>query len=145
MASLNYDLSISNGTITRNYTYKDVKVDVADKPNNRDIEDNLDYQAIEGGIFNLFLFNQGERIINPEFGNSLYKYLYEPISELTARKIGEEINLMFTRWEPRVKIEAINIEQDPDQNQYNVEVQYTVPSLQGGSIKTFNTAVNARR
>lgn len=145
MGSLNYNLNISQNSIIRNYTYKDLKIDISTNTNNRDIHDNTDYAAIEGGIYNLFLFSQGERIINPEFGNTLYKYLYEPISDLTATKLGEEINNMFARWEPRVNIQLINIIPKPDENTYEIIINYNVPSLGNSTIKTFNVSINARR
>lgn len=145
MGSLNYNLGINDGTIIRNYTYKDMKVDISTNTNNRDIQDNIDYAAVEGGIYNLFLFAQGERIINPEFGNTLYKYLYEPISDLTASKLGQEINIMFAKWEPRINVQSINIIPKPDENTYQIVILYTVPSLGGGAINTFNVSINARR
>lgn len=145
MDSLNYDLSIADGSITRPYVFKDVKVDVETTHNNRDIATSLDHQAIDGGIRNMFLFAQGERILNPEFGNNLYKYLYEPITEFVIKKIKAEIYEMFAKWEPRVSIQDVIVETYTDNNQLNVTVFYTIPMLSDTALHTFNTNINARR
>ncbi len=146
MGSLVFDLSIKEkDKLNNNYLYKDLKLDSEITENKRDVKVSLDYQAINNGIFNMFLFNQGERILLPEFGNSLYRYLYEPINEHTARKITNEIELMFQRWEPRVEIDRIDIEPRPDENTYIVSIHYSVPSLNSQKILNFNVAINARR
>jgi len=145
MGSIVYDLSLGKKDAVIDYTYKDIKIDVKKTNSNRDIEVSKDFEAINNGIYNLFLFELGERIINPEFGNSLYKYLYEPINDGTAQAIGEEILNMFENWEPRVNILNILITPDEDANTYSVEITYNVPSLRGEQILSFNTALNARR
>ncbi len=144
MSSLNIDLSIATTSENKSYTYRDLDVSFQINPITKDIDVSDDYSAIENGIYNLFLFKQGERIINPEFGNSLYKYLYEPINELTANKIGNEIYSMFDRWEPRVKINDIKITMDMDRNTYYIAILYSIPSLAGNVPKIFNVAINAR-
>ena len=144
MASLNIDLSIATNTTSTEYTYRDIKPEFTINPTTNDIDVNDDYAAIEGGIYNMFLFKQGERKINPEFGNSLYKYLYEGVTDLTANKIGNEIYTMFDRWEPRVKINDIKITPDTDNNTYYIAILYSIPSLKDGAIKVFNVSVRAR-
>jgi phage baseplate assembly protein W len=142
MSSLNIDLSLSTADSLKTYTYRDIDPEFTLNSTTNDIVVNDDYLAIEGGIYNLFNFKQGERIINPEFGNSLYKYLYEPINDLTAKKIGNEIYTMFEKWEPRVLINDIKINPNTDQNTYYITILYSVPSLGDGVIKNFNVAIN---
>lgn len=145
MASIIYDLSLTNKTVVNNYTYKDVTTDLSKTYNNRDISVSIDYQAIQNGINNMFLFIQGERILLPEFGNTIYKYLYEPINDSTAASIVNEIKDMFDKWEPRVEIKSVNVVPKPDQNTYLIQIIYSVPSLNNEQILQFNTALNIRR
>ena len=144
MSSLNIDLSLSTADTLKTYIYRDISPEFDISTSTKDILTNDDYTAVEGGIYNLFLFKQGERIINPEFGNSLYRYLYEPINDLTAKKIGNEIYSMFDKWEPRVKINDIKIEPNIDDNTYYITILYSVPSLGDGVINVFNISINAR-
>ena len=145
MASIIYDLSLNNKTVTKNFTYKDITTDLNTTLNNRDIDVSTDYQAIQNGINNLFLFVQGERILQPEFGNTIYKYLYEPINDTTALSIVNEIRDMFNKWEPRVTINKLNVIPKEDENTYLIQILYSVPSLNNQKILAFNTAVNMRR
>ena len=96
-------------------------------------------------IYNIFLFAPGERIILPEFGNSLYKYVYEGESEGYLDRLKEDVQEMIERWEPRVKIISVTVVGKPDENRVDIEILYTVPSLGDGVIRNFNAAVNARR
>ena len=145
MSAVVFDLSLGDKSIHKNWTFKDIQTErFTNNKRNRNIKVALDLNAIQNSINNMFLFKKGERIISPEFGNSLYEYLYEPVNELTAKKLGYAILKMFSDWEPRVEILNIFIDPKPDNNQFNIEVQYTVPSL-GNSVLKFNTAVNQRR
>ena len=143
-SSIIFDVSSHDKTVEKNYTFKDVAVDMTIDIANRDIEDNIDLRAIEGGITNIFLFAKGERIIQPEFGSSIYQHLYEPINEFTAEKIVRSIREDFERWEPRVNIVKIDVTPYEDQNTVYVQVFYTVPAL-GDSVLTFEASLNARR
>ena len=145
MGSLILDLSLGTKNDIKNYLFKDLTCDLAVTPNNRDIAVSIDWNAVSNGIFNIFLFAPGERIILPEFGNSLYKYVYEPESSGMLDRMKVDVQEMLERWEPRIKIQAVNIVANPDQNQINIEVLYTVPALGDGTIRSFNVSVNARR
>ena len=145
MAAVIFDLSLGEKTIHKSWTFKDLKTaDFTNDNKNRNIKIVTDGDAIQNSINNMFLFKRGERIIQPEFGNSLYEYLYEPVNENTAKKLGKAILDMFERWEPRVEITGVQINPNPDQNLFQIEVVYTVPSL-GNNVLKFNTAVNQRR
>lgn len=149
MPSKVYDLSLNTTTVTKDWIFSDLQVDLQTEVPKVvrsicEINSDKDLDAIQNGIKNMFLFDRGERILEPEFGNSLYKYLYEPISDLVSRMIGEEIKYMFKRWEPRVVIRSIIVTPFYDENQYYIEVIYEVPVLNTGAL-SFEYSVNARR
>lgn len=145
MANLLLDYSVVDPTINKPYTFKDVSVDFTTTLNNRDIATNLDFQAIQGGIDNMFLFLKGERVLLPEFGNNLYRYLYEPCTAITGERLGNEILAMFKKWEPRVNVIKIIVTPYPDENTYTAEVTYSVPVLNKEQVLTFSKAINIRR
>jgi len=145
MAAVIFDLSLGEKTIHREWSFKDLKTsDFSTDTKNRNIKVALDVEAVQNSINNMFLFTKGERIIQPNYGNSLYEYLYEPVNELTAKKLGQAILSMFELWEPRVTIDNILIDPQPDDNTFYVEVSYTIPSLGNETLK-FDTALNQRR
>lgn len=145
MSSIVIDLSLVNKTINKNYIFKDSLFDLHSNTKRNDLRVAVDYQAVQNGIQNLFLFKQGERILLPEFGNSLYKYLYEPINDLTAEKIRNEISFMFEKWEPRVQILGISVQGVIDEQMYKIVIAYIVPAISKQNKLEFSTAIGARR
>ena len=138
-ASLVFDLSMFQKDNVKPYVFKDYynPVTIA----GRDIKESLDYNAIENSITNIFLFAKGENILFPDFGNNLYKYLYEPIQPTLLVNIQREIEDIFNRWEPRVKIVNLSITPIPDENTVYVQMIYTVPFINKDKQLTFNIAV----
>lgn len=106
MANIVIDLTYSNLTEkvdgVSTYTYKDIgtanfKLEYK-KINNKEITylndkntSNVDLRAIKAALKNIFSFYPGQEILNPEFGNKLYKYIYEPMSDLVEVDIKRTI------------------------------------------------------
>ena len=145
MASLVLDYSLTTKDISNDFIFLDLNLDIDYDDNNRDIRVSKDIDAVQNSINNMFLFIPGERVLMPQFGNSLYQYLYEPINELTAKRIGNELKTAFEKYEPRVKLTAINITPDEDNNTYYIEVVYIIPSIDREKSLSFSKAVNMRR
>lgn len=55
-----------------------------------------------------------ERLRLPTFGGGLRQYLFEPNTPATRNRIRETIEESIARWEPRVRIESVNVDPDPD-------------------------------
>lgn len=47
---------------------------------------NYDADCIKTSLTNLFNYRLGQEVLEPEYGNDLYRYLYEPMNKYTARK-----------------------------------------------------------
>jgi len=103
----------------------------------RDIQISEDLGAIKNSLFNLFTTMPGQKILNPIYGLNLTQYLFVPISQTQARIIGETILKGVQKYEPRILIKKLNIEVDPDNNQYNIFMLINVPVLNitGVSLK----------
>lgn len=55
-----------------------------------------------------------ERIMLPQFGGGLARYLFEPNTPATHRLIQERITQALGRWEPRIELEGVRVEADPN-------------------------------
>jgi phage baseplate assembly protein W len=55
----------------------------------------------------------GERIRRSAFGAGLEQFLYEPNTTTTRRSIEDRITRAITAWEPRVSLEAVDVDEDP--------------------------------
>src|SRR6266487_5665545 len=51
----------------------------------------------------------GERLIRPDFGCGLDRYLFEPNSISTLRLIQEEVKRPLDRWEPRITLDDVRV------------------------------------
>ena len=129
MASINFNIGFTLETQDQGFKYKDLGMSIRKKENNFDLEELTDLNAIKNGFQNIFTWEKGERILNPEFGNPFTEFLYEPVNERTAKNIGAAVKSAILTWEPRVTIESVEVLSDPDANEYRIEVVYKIPSL----------------
>lgn len=121
-------------------TYRDLTLDmgVDDKvlpkglyrsENIFDIKASLDESAIQNSLINIFNTSPGEKLLEPEFGLDLKRYLFDPLSDDIAQNIGETILNGLKQWEPRVIVDHINVITDYDQHQYILSLYITIPTL----------------
>jgi phage baseplate assembly protein W len=61
----------------------------------------------------ILMTEQRERIRLPEFGGTLGKFLFEPNTVATRRRIQDQIAVALARWEPRIAVESVEVEPDP--------------------------------
>lgn len=136
-----------------NVTYRDIDVEnIVDRPvlKNRGNVDEFEYhkiedlipnridkEAVNGCLRNLMTFKPGDYILNPDFGNTLYQYLYEPVSGYAAEKVSYTLREMIRNWEPRISIIDMKITPDVDNNQYHINMYYQIPSLNDQNVNEF--------
>lgn len=116
-----------------NYTYADVSLtSQTGKNGNYQITKKLDVDAVKGAVRNVFTWNQGERIILPEFGSNLRALLYEGITDLNSERIVAECQMLMTKWEPRAIIKKIykkDSVEDQENNQVSIVILWYVAGL----------------
>lgn len=96
------------------------------------LQKNINATAVKEAIRNIFSWTPGERILNPEFGSNLRKYLYEGITDFNKEQIMSEIRHCVLEWEPRANITEvydISTTNDHENNTVRLEIQYTIPEL----------------
>ena len=71
----------------------------------------------------------GQKILNPVFGLNLLYFLFDGISSTNARLLGDTILKGLNRFEPRIKVDNIEITTDFDNQQYTIDLFLSVPSL----------------
>lgn len=123
----------------RGYLYNDVKFDLefsryikeelyaVAEP--KDLADIQDAQAIFNSVKNILTTMPGEKLLNPSFGLDLRYFLFEPITADTAYFIANAINFNLGAQEPRVDIHEISVSARPDENEYGVDILFSVPLL----------------
>ena len=125
---------------SKDYLYRDVLLDLeasnnADPSNLHqstqavDIEASFDEAAVQNSIKNIFNTVPGEKLLTPEFGLALKRYLFAPLNQDTAETIGEEIIRGIEQYEPRARIDQCDVIVDYDQNEYSIALTLTIPPL----------------
>ena len=131
--------SIEEKSLESGYLYKDVKFDLTTdrftKPELyseqtlKDLDELQDGQAVINSVKNILTTTPGQKLLNPTLGLDFRSYLFEPINTTTSYFLGHFIYSNLGVQEPRVTLESVNIEGDPDQNQYNIEIGFSIPKL----------------
>ena len=92
----------------------------------------VNVKAVQNSLHNIFTWIKGERIINPEFGHELHRYLYQGITKYNTEQIVAEIRGCTAKWEPRVNIvnviDASTVD-DTENNTVHLEIIQTIPYL----------------
>jgi hypothetical protein len=86
-----------------------------------DSEGRLTYPSLEESVrqsIKIILQTQpGERLMRPGYGGGLERYLHEPNTLTTRRRISDLITQSLERWEPRVLLDRVDVwevEERPD-------------------------------
>jgi phage baseplate assembly protein W len=66
----------------------------------------------------------GERLMRPQFGCRIWDLLFEPVTGNLLGLIAEAVREALAQWEPRIVVEDVRPEADPD-NQALVRIQIT--------------------
>lgn len=65
----------------------------------------------------ILMTERRERLMLPEFGGGLAASLFEPNTVTTRHLIKDRIEKALAQWEPRIRVEAVAVEPDPEDPQ----------------------------
>lgn len=126
-------------SLSLGYLYKDIMFDIVPSFTNnvelykdneqKDLKAIYNAAAVINSIKNILTTSPGEKILNPEFGVDLRDYLFEPVTETRAFFVGTDLYNGLTNQEPRITIERVDIVAVPDESQYEISLNITIPSL----------------
>ena len=84
-------------------------------------------ENIRQALHVILLTEPGERILLPEFGAGLGKFLFQPNTVATHRLIEERIVRALSLWEPRIRVESVTVEADAvDAQSAAVTIRYAL-------------------
>ena len=82
--------------------------------------------AISRSLRNIVLTVPGEKFFNERFGSRVSESLFENIDSITANIIEGEIRTSIINYEPRVKLLTVQAIPIPDNNSFDVIIQYQI-------------------
>ena len=110
-------------------SFKDISATFQINPLNRDLIQLKNANAIARSIRNLIMTVPGERPFNPVLGSQVTNLLFETLDKLTASTIKSEIENTILNFEPRVNLNQVIVKAQPDNNQFDVEIQYYIVGI----------------
>lgn len=145
MLSITFDEFKSKEKIGVNqYSYIDLHLDLVQETspvnaitsfNKKDLLMSYDEEAIKNSIINILNTIPGERILYPTFGCNLLAYVFRPVSQTTAKQIGDTILYAIKQWEPRVTVVNVLVVGKPDEHTYEVTLVISIPVLRKSYVK----------
>ena len=109
--------------------FKDISMSFEVNPITSDIIGVKNDTAIARSIRNLVLTTPGERFFNEDLGSGVSKVLFDTVDEISSSVIRDEIEETIIRFEPRVKLEDVNVKPDYDNNEFNVTITYDIVGI----------------
>ena len=107
-------------------SFKDLNITFKKHPVTNDVVVSKDASAIKQAIVNLLLTNKGERLMNPNYGSDIRKYLFEPLDYGTSYLIKGNIESTISKFEPRISVLRISCKPNYDDNGFDVEMTYRI-------------------
>ena len=82
--------------------------------------------AIRNNLLNFFLTNQTERYLNNLFGANLRAFIFEQITNDNLDGLKENIQSLISQYFPNIRVDSLNILQQPDYNEITVDLKYSI-------------------
>lgn len=75
----------------------------------------------------ILMTRPGERLMRPRFGGGLEAFVHEPNTLTTRRSIQESVVDSLNRWEPRIRLDRVDVWEIPDRaTEVRVEIAYRI-------------------
>ena len=107
-------------------TFRDLDLAFTVHPVRKDVNVYKGEYAIINSIKNLVLTNHYERPFQPELGSNIRRLLFENIDSVMAAQIEREIEETISNFEPRVQVSKVTASAAPDDNRYNIELEFFI-------------------
>ena len=107
-------------------SFKDLNITFKKHPVTNDVVVSRDASAIKQAIVNLLMTNKGERLMNPNYGSDIRRYLFEPLDYGTANQITGNIKSTIDTFEPRISVLNLRALPNMDDNGFDVEMTYEI-------------------
>lgn len=81
-------------------------------------------ERVQDAIWIVLGTSKRERIMRPDFGAGVHDYVFQPNSPAVRTRMASEISAALTRWEPRINLVGVRVEEGREPSQVLVYVDY---------------------
>ena len=124
--------------------FKDISLSFVPHPVTNDLPILKNERAISRSVRNIVETIPTEKFFNPEFGSDVYQSLFDFVDFGTANIIQGQIKTSINNFEPRVNNVRVEVDPQPDLNQFEVTVIYDIVGLEFPT-QEFNFILEATR
>lgn len=111
---------------SKNILYSDFKTSFKFSYVKRDLEQDVNEEAVKTSIKNILLTNRGERFFNPSFGSDIRSVLFENFTSATEQILSDLVKNAINNFEPRANIIEVLVNGDPDNNQVYITIIFSI-------------------
>lgn len=88
-----------------------------------------DEEKVAQSIWVILTTSPGERVMRSDFGCGLNQLVFADLSQATMGLVATQVKNALTRWEPRIRVDAVDTSTSPTQaNLLLIAISYTVLS-----------------
>ena len=121
--------------------YRDFDMDFEPHPAHGDLVTVKKNNAINRSIKNLMKTNAYERLFQPDIKGGISNLLFENFGPLTDGRIGAAVAHAIETYEPRAKVQKVDVMRDEENNAYQIRIEY----LPDNSAEVASTEVYLER
>lgn len=115
--------------VSRRVQYSDLNLKLKLHAEHKDIIPLKDIEAVKQSVKNLVLTSKKDRLFQPWLGSGLRDLLFEPADSITMSAIKREIYDVINKYEPRVRILAVDVIDESDTNSYRISIMFQMINL----------------
>lgn len=112
--------------IARKKDYADLDLDFMANPTTKDVMKKTGIEAIKRSVRNLVLTNFYDRPFRSYIGSNALKLLFDNANPITSNFLTNAIREVIENFEPRVRVQDIQVQFDEDNNGYNVSLYIVI-------------------
>jgi phage baseplate assembly protein W len=112
--------------ISRKPDYSDLDLDFLPHPTTKDVMKKTGVEAIKRSVRNLLLTNFYDRPFRSGIGSNALKLLFDNVTPITANFLNNAIRETLVNFEPRINIQQLEVNFDPDNNGFNVKLYFVI-------------------
>jgi len=110
--------------------FKDISLSFEPHPVTKDLPILKNERSINRSVRNIVETIPTEKFFNPDFGSDVYRSLFDFVDFGTANEIQEQIKTSVINFEPRVDNVRVEVDPQPDSNQFEVFIIYDIVGLE---------------
>lgn len=124
------------GDLKLDLTFNEIKDRALNaKESTKDLNRIINEESVIISLRNIFNTKGCSRLLNPEMNFNVGEYLFEPLTSSKAWFLGYDIYTYLPKYEPRIRVNSVNVIAYPTQGYYIIELSVGIPNVSGENYK----------